>query len=141
MQHGMSRRGFLAACLCACAAYACGGEEGTLQTIDVTVTLSPISSETRDVTVECFERDPMNATAEATKLAGQQIVGITARGESRFKVRVRDDMEYYFTARPDPALRCGADYTLNGDPSVFRGANVPTMVELTLSSKALASCQ
>lgn len=116
-----------------CLAMGCGGEEGTSRTIDVTVIMMPPSEMERTVLVELFERTPGDDTAEASKLAGQQIVGITARGESRFKVRLQDELDYYFTVKPDPMLRCGIDYEMAGDPAIFRGTNTPTKLTLSLT--------
>ncbi len=135
------RRSFLIIGALLCFAVACGGEEGTRRTIDVSVMLAPTSPMERDILVELFERDPGNTTAEARKIAAQQVVGVTTRGDVTFEERFRDDMEYYFTARPDPMLRCGADYK-QGEPPFFRGLNAPTSVDLTLNGEGfIESCQ
>lgn len=116
-----------------CVVLGCGSEDGTTRTVDVTVNITPPSVMERTVLVELFERTPGDDTAEATKIAGQQIVDITEQGESRFKVKMQDELDYYFTVKPDPMLRCGIDYEMAGDPSIFRGSNVPTKVTLTLT--------
>jgi hypothetical protein len=143
MESNVGRRGFIMGCLSACVMMmGCPGDEGSLQTIEVTVTLSPTSPMERDVLVEFFERDPSDATEPATVIDAQKITQITTRGSRSFTARVQDDKEYYFTARPDPALRCAGDYQFDGEPSFFRGANAPSKVDLKLSAPdLLTQCQ
>ena len=118
------------------------GEEGTMRTVEVTVTLNPTSPMERTILVELFEREPGGDGSDVVKVAGHQVLGVTTRGEITFKERLDDGMEYYFTARPDPVLRCGIDYEMKEELSTFRGANAPSTIALQLDGEGVAErCQ